>query len=164
MPRLAIKHENTIMYKIVCNDLSITDLYVGSTTNFTKRKYSHKCSCVKEGNEKYNSLWNSLRDSLWDSLGNSLGNSLRDSLRDSLYNSLWNSLGNFGWICFYATCSKLTDVKCEAKDAEFLKLHEEILASCFAMWVTDKQQIILCERPSYVEVVDGKVKDMKWEK
>ena len=51
MPRLAIKHENTIMYKLVCNDLNITDLYVGSTTNFTKRKSQHKDSCCNEGSK-----------------------------------------------------------------------------------------------------------------
>ena len=53
MPRLAIKHENTIMYKLVCNDLNITDLYVGQTTNFTKRKNSHKCDCYNEGRINY---------------------------------------------------------------------------------------------------------------
>jgi hypothetical protein len=33
------------MYKIVSNDLTITDSYVGHTTNFRTRKYSHKCVC-----------------------------------------------------------------------------------------------------------------------
>ena len=53
MPRLAIKHENTIMYKIVCNDLNIKDLYVGSTTNFCMRKSSHKGRCCNEKDKKY---------------------------------------------------------------------------------------------------------------
>ena len=48
MPRLTIKHENTIMYKLVCNDLNIKDLYVGQTTNFTVRKNNHKKSCCKD--------------------------------------------------------------------------------------------------------------------
>jgi hypothetical protein len=30
------------MCKIVCNDLAITDLYIGNTTQFDKRKYNHK--------------------------------------------------------------------------------------------------------------------------
>ena len=42
MPRKPIKFENTIIYKIVCNDLSINETYVGHTTSFTKRKTSHK--------------------------------------------------------------------------------------------------------------------------
>jgi len=44
MPRKIINYTNTIIYKIVCNDLNITDLYVGSTTDFTNRKYNHKSS------------------------------------------------------------------------------------------------------------------------
>ena len=42
MPRKPIDYFNTIMYKIVCNDLSILDCYVGSTTDFTRRKCNHK--------------------------------------------------------------------------------------------------------------------------
>jgi len=42
MPRKEIDYSKIVIYKIVCNDLNITDLYVGSTTNFTKRKNSHK--------------------------------------------------------------------------------------------------------------------------
>ena len=45
MPRLPIDFSKMVIYKIVCNDLTITDLYVGSTTDFTKRKCRHKTSC-----------------------------------------------------------------------------------------------------------------------
>ena len=45
MPRLPIDFSKTVIYKIVCNDLTITDLYVGSTTDFTKRKCKHKANC-----------------------------------------------------------------------------------------------------------------------
>ena len=45
MPKTSINYINTIIYKIVCKDLSITDVYVGSTTNFTNRKRDHKKSC-----------------------------------------------------------------------------------------------------------------------
>ena len=48
MPKLPIDYSQTIMYKIVCNDLSITDCYVGHTTNFIKRKNQHKYRCNKE--------------------------------------------------------------------------------------------------------------------
>lgn len=55
MPKQAMNYANAVIYKIVCNDLTITDCYVGSTTNFTKRKNHHKCSCNNE-NEKHHSL------------------------------------------------------------------------------------------------------------
>ena len=45
MPAREIDYSKTIIYKIVCNDLAITDLYVGSTTHFTRRKNEHKCRC-----------------------------------------------------------------------------------------------------------------------
>jgi len=42
MPKIIIDYSNTIIYKIVCNDLTIKDLYIGSTTNFINRKATHK--------------------------------------------------------------------------------------------------------------------------
>jgi len=45
MPKEFIDYSNTIIYKICCNDTNITDIYVGHTTNFIKRKYQHKVLC-----------------------------------------------------------------------------------------------------------------------
>jgi hypothetical protein len=45
MPKNDVDYSNTIIYKIFCKDESITDLYVGHTTNFIQRKYAHKISC-----------------------------------------------------------------------------------------------------------------------
>jgi hypothetical protein len=42
MPKEIIDYSNTIIYKIVCNDINITDTYVGHTTNFVQRKHAHK--------------------------------------------------------------------------------------------------------------------------
>jgi hypothetical protein len=54
MPRLPINYSNTIIYKIVCNDLNITEVYVGHTTAFKERKSKHKQSCKNENNKDYN--------------------------------------------------------------------------------------------------------------
>jgi hypothetical protein len=54
MPKISMDYQKTIIYKICCNDLSITDLYVGSTTNFIQRKYGHKSKCNNEKDKKYN--------------------------------------------------------------------------------------------------------------
>jgi hypothetical protein len=54
MPKVAMDYQKTIIYKIVCNDLNITDTYVGHTTSFIKRKCCHKTRCNNEGDEKYN--------------------------------------------------------------------------------------------------------------
>jgi hypothetical protein len=54
MPRLAIDYSKTLIYKLVCNDLSILECYVGHTTDFTRRKQAHKGHCNNEKGEKYN--------------------------------------------------------------------------------------------------------------
>ena len=46
MPRKPIDYSNTHFYKIVCKDTNMKDCYVGHTTDFTKRKYNHKKSCL----------------------------------------------------------------------------------------------------------------------
>jgi hypothetical protein len=53
MPRNEIDYSKTIIYKIVCNDLSVTDCYVGSTTDFKTRKAMHKSDCNNEKGPKY---------------------------------------------------------------------------------------------------------------
>ena len=54
MPKKNCDYSRTIIYKIVCNDLSITDCYVGHTTNFTKRKSQHKNVCNSSTNKDHN--------------------------------------------------------------------------------------------------------------
>jgi len=47
-------YQKAVIYKLVCNDLNIKDIYVGSTCNFTRRKYGHKTSCNNEKSLQYN--------------------------------------------------------------------------------------------------------------
>lgn len=46
------KYDKTKIYRLVCKDLDITDCYIGSTTNFSKRKSQHKCCCNNNNNQK----------------------------------------------------------------------------------------------------------------
>jgi hypothetical protein len=55
MPKQIINYANISIYKIICNDVTVTDCYVGSTSNFTKRKSSHKSMCTNIKNNNYNS-------------------------------------------------------------------------------------------------------------
>ena len=68
MPKTIIDYSNTIVYKIVCNDLNITDLYVGHTTQFTKRKSSHKYNCNNKNSKGYHlKVYSTIRDNGgWD--------------------------------------------------------------------------------------------------
>ena len=54
MPKQNINYSKTYFYKIVCRDLSVNGLYIGHTTHFTKRKYTHKCNCNNLSGSKYN--------------------------------------------------------------------------------------------------------------
>ena len=54
MPKQVINYANISIYKIICNDVTVTDCYVGSTSNFTKRKSSHKSMCTNRKNNNYN--------------------------------------------------------------------------------------------------------------
>jgi len=54
MPKIPMDYSKTIIYKIVCNDLSIKDCYVGHTINMTKRKCCHKSACNNEKDKAHN--------------------------------------------------------------------------------------------------------------
>ena len=48
------RYQNGSIYKLCCKDTTITDIYVGSTCNFTKRKWSHKNACNHEKQNAHN--------------------------------------------------------------------------------------------------------------
>ena len=69
MPRTSIDYSKTVIYKIVNNDLNITDCYIGHTTNFINRKNHHKNDCYNENSKKYNrKIYKIIRNSIngWD--------------------------------------------------------------------------------------------------
>ena len=52
MPKTPIDYSKSIIYKICCKDPEIKDIYIGSTTNFTKRKNQHKREVKSEGRQQ----------------------------------------------------------------------------------------------------------------
>jgi hypothetical protein len=56
MPKTEIDYSLGLIYKIVCDDITVTNIYVGSTTNFTKRKSQHKSLCNKKDLKIYHSI------------------------------------------------------------------------------------------------------------
>ena len=55
VPRV-IDYSKSIIYKLCCKNPLITDIYIGSTTNFKNRKNKHKTNCYNnsEKNKSYN--------------------------------------------------------------------------------------------------------------
>ena len=43
-----VNYENSIIYKLCCKDPEVEEIYVGSTTNFRRRKCLHKSRCMNE--------------------------------------------------------------------------------------------------------------------
>ena len=63
MPKIPIDYTKSLIYKIVCKDLNIKDLYVGSTTDFRQRKATHK---IKSKSSEFN-VYKFIRDNGgWD--------------------------------------------------------------------------------------------------
>lgn len=68
MPRKAIDYSNCVMYKIVPIDPTIDFRYVGHTTNWTVRKYTHKTTCNNPSHKYHNlKLYRTIRENGgWD--------------------------------------------------------------------------------------------------
>ena len=84
MPLKVIDYGNTHFYKLCCRDVEIKDVYVGHTTDFNRRKKSHKHDCSHINSSKHNLyVYQFIRDkggwSNWDMIlieARSCGNAL----------------------------------------------------------------------------------------
>jgi hypothetical protein len=58
-----IQYNKSTIYKLCCKDANITEIYVGSTTNFRLRKSQHKSACNNENDKRYNTkVYKFIRD------------------------------------------------------------------------------------------------------
>ena len=48
MPKVPIDYSKGFIYKLCCLDVSVKEIYIGSSTNFKQRKIKHKSDCNKE--------------------------------------------------------------------------------------------------------------------
>ena len=49
-------------YKLCCNDISVKDIYIGHTTNFTKRKACRKTNCIKTNKNYHYHVYKFIRN------------------------------------------------------------------------------------------------------
>ena len=54
MPRKPIDYSKCVFYRLVCRDVTVTEVYVGSTTNEFDRRRCHKSDCHNENGPRYN--------------------------------------------------------------------------------------------------------------
>jgi hypothetical protein len=58
-----VNYNKSTIYKLCCKDTEITDEYVGSTTNFNRRKAEHKSHCHNENGSAYHfKVYECIRD------------------------------------------------------------------------------------------------------
>ena len=50
-----VKYNQSFIYKLCCRDPTVTDIYVGSTTNMPRRKQQHKTTCCNKNSKDHNS-------------------------------------------------------------------------------------------------------------
>jgi hypothetical protein len=48
-------YTKAVVYKLCCRNVKISDIYVGSSCNFTKRKWDHKSKCNNENSKDHHS-------------------------------------------------------------------------------------------------------------
>jgi hypothetical protein len=51
---MKVDYQNTIIYKLCCLDVNVTEIYVGSTTNFKLRNQHHRNCCNNPAQKRYN--------------------------------------------------------------------------------------------------------------
>ena len=63
-----VNYENSVIYKLCCTDPTVEEVYVGSTTNFRKRKNQHKECCTNASSKKHGfAVYNYIRENGgWD--------------------------------------------------------------------------------------------------
>lgn len=54
MPKRCVDYSRTMIYKLVCNDVEVKDIYIGHTTNFVKRKYNHQLAYYNTTSNNHN--------------------------------------------------------------------------------------------------------------
>lgn len=122
----------------------------------------------------YDMLINLFRDSTWDSIrvyvsnlpkhkinNDRLGSEVRDMRRRFLDNAVWNAFTESFWLIYDTYAVDILGTEVDKGALELLTLRKEILASCFAVWLTP-EQIILCERPKYVEMKKTWLEKIVW--
>ena len=90
MPKRSIDYSNAVFYKIYCKNPLISDLYVGITTNFIQRKYSHTRSCYDRQSPHYDcTLYTAIRNlGSWDNWETEVIATHNCSDRESAYKQL----------------------------------------------------------------------------
>jgi succinate dehydrogenase/fumarate reductase flavoprotein subunit len=146
MPKVSMDYSRTIIYKLVCKDLLITDLYIGHTTNFIKRRYGHKTSCNNENDKNYNLfVYQTIRDTggwnNWDMIEVEKYNcnDVNEALKQERY-----------WIeTLKATLNKVLPLRTQTE--WYLEHKEEIIERTKQHYTDNKEQVLKYHKDYYLQ-------------
>lgn len=63
MPKKPIDYSKGLIYRLVCRDIEVKEIYVGSTTDFASRKRLHKSDCHNSNSKRYGlKVYNYMRE------------------------------------------------------------------------------------------------------
>jgi len=149
MPRIPTDYSKTLIYKIVCKDLTITDLYVGNTTSFKDRKNRHKSDCKKKELLIYKTINNNGGWDNWEMIEIEKypckdGNEART--RERFWYEELNAKLNIRKPITIETCEKcyLIECCCEADKLQVIKDNERAISDGFievdGRWIKLKEK------------------------
>lgn len=154
MPKTPIDYSNISFYRIVSKDLNITDCYVGSTSNITKRKYMHKYNCNNNTKKSHLKIYQFIRDNggweSWDliEIEKKKCDDLNDKLRRERY-----------WIEFYQ--SILNMVIPSRTSIEYKEENKEKYADYIKTYQEENKEKINIQRKKYRDENKEKLKEQK---
>lgn len=116
------------------------------------------------------SLCRTVREEMDPQLHGRIRNRLRGQLRDSLRDELWPdllpaicaTLRDTEWVAYYTYGSAVLGLVYGPDVSMLLRVFNDLLSSCFAVWLTP-EMIILCERPESIDSeADARIVRLKW--
>lgn len=158
MPKNNTDWSKTIMYKIVCNDLNITDEYTGSTINFRVRKNRHKRDCNDPSSKNYNEQkYQIIRNNGgWDNWSMILieeypcNSSLEARSRERYWQEQLNTTMNTN--------------KAQITDAEYYENNKERILNNNKIWKESNKDIVIEYSKNYQIINKEKIAKRKKEK
>lgn len=109
------------------------------------------------------SVTKTLIDSFENLLYDSIEDWLKDNLRNWLRESAWSLFETIDVLAYYSYAVNVLGIEATAEDLSLLKTHNELAASCFAVWFAP-EKIIICERPEIIKIKDGELVKIAWRK
>ena len=154
MPLKDIDYSKTIIYKMVCKDINIKDCYVGSTTDFIRRRSAHKNNTNNNTKDSHSYVYEFIRQNNgwdnWEMIEVEKYNAVdkNDSLKRERY-----------WLeTLKATLNKVIPTR---KKKEYREINEDKIKEHFKEYYENNKDKVKEIKKEYYEKNKFKFKDMQ---